>query len=251
MALARLPERVRTPAVLDAALSPSALLLAGVGASAAILAGLGPLAVVGGLVGWAARVALAVPRGRAGDRINPSQVREPWRRFVIEAQQAQTRFDRTVKQTQDGPLKERLGTIGRRIADGVQECWRIARQGDVLQSALQQLNRDEVEADLARVDDQIHSADGARRESLTRTREALVAQRNAYLRIESVWVEARNRLEVLNAQLDEAVARAVELSVRGTGDLDDLNPLTASVEHLVEELESLRLGLEEAGAADN
>ena len=77
--------------------------------SAAILGGL-PLAaaaVAGGLA-CAARVALAVPRRRAGDRIDPNRVSDPWRRFVIDAQQAQARFDRTVRQCQDGPIKERL-----------------------------------------------------------------------------------------------------------------------------------------------
>ncbi|MEY2471842.1 MAG: hypothetical protein QOK28_1171 [Actinomycetota bacterium] len=247
--LEKLPQRVRTPAVVDAALSPSALLLAGAGASAVILAGL-PVAAaaVAAGVGWAARVALAVPRGRAGDRISPSHVSEPWRRFVVDAQQAKARFDRTVGLTHDGPLKERLTTIGGRIGDGVQECWRIAREGDVLQNALRELNIQDVESELSVVTDELRGAPEARRASLTRTREALVAQRQSYQRLRSVWDDARNRLEVLNAQLDEAVARAVELSVH-TGDLDALNPLTESVDMLVDELESLRLGLQEAGGA--
>lgn len=245
--LEKLPERVRTPAVLDAALSPSALLLAGAGASAAILGGL-PLVAAGaaGALAYVARVALAIPRKRAGERINPSQVAEPWRRFVIEALQAQARFDRTVKQTQSGPLHDHLATIGRRIADGVQECWRIARQGDVLQGALKELNQNEVEADLERVTDELREASGSRKQSLERTRAALVSQRSAYERIASVWAEARDRLQVLNAQLDEAVARAVELSVHGA-DTDALQPLGTDVDNLVGELESLRLGLEEAG----
>lgn len=247
--LERLPERVRTPAVVRAVFSPSAFLLAGAGMSAAILGGL-PLAVAGaaGALAYAARVALAVPRGKAGDKINPSQVSEPWRRFVLEAQQAQARFDRTVRQTHEGPLREHLTAIGRRIAEGVQECWRIARQGDVLQRALHELNQDEVEADLERVNDELRGAEGSRQQSLSRTRDALLAQRRSYERIASVWTEARDRLQVLNAQLDEAVARAVELSVHG-GDSDALRPLDADVDTLVHELESLRLGLEEAGDA--
>lgn len=247
--LERLPERVRTPAVVDAALSPSALLLAGAGMSAAILGGL-PIAAaaVAGALGWAARVALAVPRKRAGDRINPNQVSDPWRRFVIDAQQAQARFDRTVRQCQEGPIRERLAMIGRRIADGVNECWRIARQGDVLQEALRSLDRDEIEAGLVNVEAQLDDASDSRRANLSRTRDALLSQRRAYDRLSSVWHDARDRLEVLNAQLDEAVARAVELSVH-TGDINALNPLTDDVDNLVGELESLRLGLEEAGEA--
>ena len=62
--------------------------------------------------------------------------------------------------------------------------------------------------------------------------------------------DAGTRLRVLNAQMDEAVARAVELSVTAA-DGSDLSPLSADVESLVGELESLRLALEEtASAAD-
>jgi hypothetical protein len=247
--LARLPERVRTRRVLEAAMSPSGLLLAGAGASAAILGGLpiAAAAAVGGLA-WLGRVALAVPRKPASERVDPNRVSEPWRRFVVDAQQAKARFDRTVRQCQEGPLRERLATIGARIADGVQECWRIARQGDVLQNALQSLDRDEVENELAGVEDELRDASGTRKDSLARTREALLAQRSAYERLEAVWSDARDRLQVLNAQLDEAVARAVELSVH-TGDVSALNPLTDDVNSLVGELESLRSGLEEASAA--
>ena len=72
-----------------------------------------------------------------------------------------------------------------------------------------------------------------------------MSQRRAYERIASVWTEARDKLQVLNAQLDEAVARAVELSVHGA-DPDAVSPLGDDVDSLVGELESLRLGLEEA-----
>lgn len=218
--------------------------------SAAILGGL-PIAAaaVVGALGYAARVAFAVPRGRPSDRVNPNMVGEPWRRFVLDAQEAHARFDRTVRRCQDGPLKERLGAIGRRIADGVQECWRIARQGDNLHDAIKTIDRAEIESDLAKVDHELADAAASRRESLARTREALLAQQQSHERLVVVWNDARDRLQVLNAQLDEAVARAVELSVH-TGDLNALNPLAGDVENLVDELESLRLGLEEAGGTE-
>jgi hypothetical protein len=53
---------------------------------------------------------------------------------------------------------------------------------------------------------------------------------------------------VLNAQLDEAVARAVELSVHADSETD-IAPLGNDVDSLVSELESLREGLEETGGA--
>jgi len=240
---------MRTPAVVRAAMSPSALLLAGVSASAAILGGL-PIAAAAAAAGagYLTRVAFALPRKPAGDRIDPGRVSEPWRRFVVDAQQARARFDKTVRQCQDGPIKERLGAIGRRIGDGVTECWRIAKQGDVLQRALQSLDRDAVENELADVTAELREATGARHDSLTRTRDALLAQKQSYDRIASVWEDAVLMLADDGLlELDEPVVRY--LPDLKTADLDALNPLTNDVDSLVGELESLRLGLEEAGDA--
>ena len=244
----RLPERVRTPAVARAVTSPSAMLLAGAGMSAAILGGLpiAAAAVVGGLA-WAARVALAVPRRPAGERIDPFRVGDPWRSFVQDALQAQARFDRTVSRMRGGPLQERLRDVGRRLSEGVTESWRIARQGDALQGAYHQLDVRQVQMELAeiRAERRHVGRNDARAKSLERTEEAVEAQLASAERIRQVAQDAADRLRVLNAQLDEAVARAVELSVRGVD--TDVSPLTNDVDNLVSELEALRQGLEETG----
>jgi hypothetical protein len=231
--------------------SPSALLLAGAGMAGAILGGL-PIAVAAGVgaLAWAARVALAVPRQPAGERIDPFRVGEPWRRFVQDAQQAQGRFQATVRRMRPGPLQERLAAVERRLTDGVLECWRIARQGDVLVDAFRQLDVDDVERERAQLEaerDRLHKGD-PRATSMDRAASALEAQLASARRIDSVAREAADRLRVLNAQLDEAVARAIELSVR-TSDERELAPLTDDVEALVGELEALRQGMEEAGGS--
>ena len=245
--LERLPERVRTPAVARAVTSPSALLLAGAGMSAAILAGL-PIAAgaVVGAVAWAARVALAVPR-RTRERIDPFAVGEPWRYFVRDALQARARFDETVRRARPGPLREHLADLGRRLGDGVTECWRIASQGNALESGLRQLDVHAVRAELAQLEYDKQYVQGEARASLERAEQALRSQLASAERIQRVAEDARNRLRVLNAQLDEAVARAVELSVQA-GDTSDLRPLSADVDSLVTEMESLRQALDETRA---
>jgi hypothetical protein len=237
--LERLPARVRTPAVARAMFSPSATLLAGAGMAGAVLAG-APLvaAAVVGAACWLGRVALAVPRTPHEQRVDPGRVNEPWRTFVVDAVDARRRFEMASKRTRPGPLRDRLVDLGRRLDDAVGECWRVARQGDALQSGIGFLDVAGVQRELAELQDQ--SASPGR----DRAVEALKAQLGAARRLERVADDAIDRLRALNAQLDEAVARAVELSV-GVDDNADLSPLTDQVESVVGEMESLRQALEE------
>jgi hypothetical protein len=247
----RLPESVRTPAVARAVVSPSAFLLAGGGTALAILGGL-PLAgaVAIGAACWAGRVAVAAMRrtGPRREHIDPFAVGEPWRRFVQDALAAQRHFADTVRHTAPGPLRDRLADLGGRIDDGTHECWRIACQGASLQRGIQSLDIAQVKKDLDAVDADLDGADRTSKASLERTKQALEAQQASYERLAAVWQDARDKLRTLNAQLDEAVARAVELSLSST-DASALNPLAGDVDSLVNDLEALRQGLEEAGSA--
>ena len=247
--IARLPERVRTRAVAEAVVSPSAILLAGAGTAIGIATGLGPLALLAGAVAWAARVAMAVPRRPAGEKIDPFQVGDPWRRFVQDAQQAERKFQGVVARARSGPIQERLEAIGRRIGDGVSECWRIARQGDALDGALRSLNEQEIHAELLEVQEERRRVRGndQAESSLARTQTAIEAQLASGQRLRAVADDARNRLRLLNAQLDEAVARSLELSLQA-GDVTQLGSLTQDVEGVVAELESLRQALEETSS---
>jgi hypothetical protein len=243
--LERLPDRAKTPRVARAITSPSGILLAGAGASAAILGGLPLVAAAGiGLAAWAARVALAIPRGPRRERIDPSALVEPWRTFVLEAQDAGRRYRQVLATCAAGPLRERLTDIGSRIDTGVLESWRVARQGDALERALAGMDIRAVADELRAVEAEMGRGE-ERRARLEPTAAALRAQLTSASRLGTVASEARDRLRLLDARLDEAVARAVELSL-GTG---DASALQGDVDQLVEEMEALRLALEDAGPA--
>lgn len=244
--IAKLPDRIRTRSVAEAVVSPSAILLAGAGTAIGIATGLGPLALLLGAAGWAARVAFAVPRKPADERVDPFRVNEPWRRFVMDAQQAQRKFDGVVARARSGPIRERLEAIGRRIGDGVEEAWRIAQQGNTLDEALRSLDEREIHAELVEVHEEQRRARGneAAKASLARTRAAIESQLASAQRLRLVAEDAHNRLRLLNAQLDEAVARSLEISLQA-GDVNQLGPLTEDVEGVVGELEALRQALEE------
>jgi hypothetical protein len=219
--------------------SPLGIVLAGAGMALGVATGL-PIAVAAGVgvAAWAGRVAAAVPRaGRAaGDDIDPYRLADPWRSYVLGAQAAQGRFERTVAAVQGGPLRERLGDVVDRFEDAVRECWRIARRGHDIDGVLRNLDVADTARELAQ----------ARRLPSSPTNDATVASLEAQLassqRLQATSHDAQSRLRLLDARMDELVARVAELSV-STG--SDLGGLDSDVDQLVVEMEALRQAIEE------
>lgn len=241
MADLSLRDRFLTRPVARALLDSPAILAAGAGASVAIVAGL-PLLVapLAGAVAWALRVAAAVPRNEPRARIDPFALPDPWRGFVVEALKAQVRYEQVVAGAEAGPIRERLRTIGERIDDGVHEAWRIARRGAQLVEARRGIDADDARRNLSR----LQSGSVPSGSATERTAQALRSQVEAAERLDDTIVAARDQLQLLDARLDESVARAAELSVR-IGDVAELGPVGADVDGLVQEMEALRLALEE------
>jgi hypothetical protein len=240
MARLRFRDRFFSPPVARAMTSPLGILLAGGGAAVGILLGGGiPLAIGLGAAAWAGRVATAIPRGDRPESINPFSLNDPWRGFVQDALSARDQFRSAVRSAPSGPMRDRLTEIGDRVEDGVQECWRVARRGQQLADARRRIDTTQSQAELAEI------TAGGRDASpeLAGTLEAIEAQLASAQRLEQVTVNARDRLRLLNARLDEAVARAVELSVQ-SGDTTGLAGLGQDVDSLVTDMEALRQGLE-------
>ena len=265
----RLPEHLKNRTTAEAITAPSAILLAGVGAAAAILGGLPLLAAAGiGAAAYGVRVAFGLPRKPRAERIELAGLPEPWRHFVREALDAQSRYRRAIATAAEGPLRDRLHEIGVRIEEGVRECYRIARRGAALEGGLSTVDAASAERQLAGLIDSLPrtvqpelqraraagegiaaAAEAAGLEANhVQTMEALEAQVASARRLGVVAQDARDRLSLLNARLDEAVARAVELSLRAE-DVAELGGLGGDVEEVVGEMESLRVALDEAGAA--
>ena len=131
-----------------------------------------------------------------------------------------------------------MGEIGGRIDHGVDEAWRVARQGQALVEARTRIDTDEAQRELAEVEGR------DRGPAAEKTAESLRAQLASAERLDATIEEARARLRLTNARLDEAVARAAELSV-AADDVGELQGLGDDVDALVTDLEALRLGLEE------
>jgi hypothetical protein len=186
-------------------------------------------------------VAASVPRDATdAQHIDPFALQDPWRSFVRAAQQSRRRFDEAVRSAKPGPMRERLTEIGGRLDDAVSECWRVARQGQALADARSKLDTRDAQRELASLDPNSPSNSG--------TAEALQAQIASAQRLEVTTNDVRDRLRLLDARMDEAVARAVELSVEGAD--ADVQGLGSDVDGLVGDMEALRQGLEETEEAE-
>jgi hypothetical protein len=239
-------DRFFTPRVARAITSPLGILLAGAGASVGILVG-APLAVAAGIgaAAWAGRVAVAVPRAPAGEQIDPAALNDPWRQFVAGAQKSQRRYKGAVRSARPGPLRDRLTEIGARVDDAVQESWRIAKQGQVIAEAAGEVDVSEAQRELDDIEKRLGGATPDPNSTIGGTVTALRAQLASAARMNATVTDARDRLRLLDARLDEAVARAIELSVQG-GDVSDAGGLGDDIEGVVGDMEALRQGLEEA-----
>jgi hypothetical protein len=232
-----------------AGMGPTAILLAGAGAALGILVGGGLIgAVTLAVLFWVIAVAIPVGRrhrARVGPgSVDPFSLREPWRHAVQEALAAQNRFRQATAGVAAGPLQDRLTAIGAQLERGVAEAGRVARRGQTLEDVRRQIDSASILAELQRVEAiaEVSPTEGSNR---TRTAEALRAQLATAERIDGVLNETRDRLGLLDARLDEAVARSLELSVR-TEDPDQLGGVTTTVDEVLEEMEALRLALDEA-----
>lgn len=171
-----------------------------------------------------------------GTARDPYTLSEPWRRFVMSAQSAQRRY-RGALNAPPGPLHDRLAEIGARIDGGVDEVWRIAVRGAALDDAIGAIGAGAV---------------GRRRDELpndTRqpaTDAALAAQEDSAARLAETARTAKAQLRLLDARLDEAVARGLELAL-AAGDTIMASGLDSDVATLVDEMEALRLALDEVG----
>jgi hypothetical protein len=250
------PLPAAAPAAARAAVSPSALVLAGAGTAVGLVVGLPALAAVAiGASFWGVRVgvgaALAAGRRRRASKpemIDPYAVAEPWRSFVREALTAQARFDQAVSRSHPGPLRDRLAEVSVRVHDGVRECWRVAHLGAALDTTLSALDPGATSREMRRLQEaRIPGLAAEASRARDETEAAMAARLKAARRIEAAGQRATDRLRVLTAELNAAVACAVELSLDAEG-IVAARQLASDVDTVVGEIESLRLALEETSA---
>jgi hypothetical protein len=263
--LPQLPEPVRHPSVVRAAVSPSAIVLFAAGVGIGLAAGSVTLAVVLGVVAWLGRIAFAVFRSRRKRRrlpvvtIDPFAVPEPWRQYVRQALGARQRFDQTLSQWPAGPLHDRLMLLQPRIGQATEEVWAVAQRGAALTGTVRgvptgaaQPSIVQLSAELRRVQaeqQQVTASD--RQAALARSEEAIAALLRAARRSEEAQAEVLDHLRLLTARLDEAVTQVAQLGLDPGGSEGALDQVAGSVDALGEEISALHQGLQAAEAASS
>ncbi len=241
--MASFRDRFLTPKVARATTSPSAIVAAGAGAAAGILIGLGPLgAVLGAMGAWAVRVLAAVPGDPNRPTVAPRQLAEPWRSLLEGVLQARRRFDDALGSVRPGPLRDRLAELGGRLDVAVAEAGRVATAGNVLQQGRQRIDARAIQAELDAA--RTYGDVGGNAQVVQALESQLAAASRLDATIQSTW----DRMRLLDARIDEAVTRTVELSVTQS-DSSELGGLDTEVDSIVGEMESLRQALEETSAA--
>jgi hypothetical protein len=239
-------DRFLTPRVARAITSPSAILATGAGAAAGILVGLGPVGAVAlAAAAFAGRVLVAVPAAPRTDSVDPRRLEEPWRSQLVDVRDARRRYDDAVRSVREGPLRDRLQGVGSRLDDAVVEAGRIAEAGNALAVARRRIDTASASVELTQLAARPPS------ERSGRTAAAVQAQLDAASRLDLALADTYDRLRLLDARIDETVARTVELSVTqlGAGDEAALGGLGDEVDAIVGEMEALRQAVEETRGA--
>lgn len=234
-------DRFLTRPVARAITSPTAILATGAGAGLGAVA-LGPLgAVLGGIIGFVIRVAAAIPKAAEGGRIDPLALSEPWNRLVSDALAARAQFRDATRRTRAGPVADRLASIGNSISDSVNECWEVAQGGHALSQARKRID----DFSVRRQFDEVQSIRSRGTDAtLDATITSLQAQLDTAARMDATIADTQNRLRLLNARLDEAVTRSIELSVAQT-DSGELSTIDTAVGDILTEMEALRAAVSE------
>lgn len=255
-----LPEPIRHPSVVKAAVSPTAVVLTAAGVGIGLLAQSIVVAIVLGVLGWTGAMAAAVIRQAHRQRaalpkpaaLDPYAVPEPWRQLVRQASDAQTRFDNTVGGWPAGPIRDRLVSVQPRLWDDVGEVGTLASRGAALSgwtAGVQAVGRPsaaQLAEELRRTEDerrQLGPGNQERAAALDRTEAAIAAQIRAVHDAGEAEAVILDRLRTIVARLDQTVTSLLLLGAEG-GERQ-AESLGVSLDDIRAEITSLSEGLAE------
>ncbi len=169
-------------------------------------------------------------------QIDPAALPPRWGRAVADALEARRRWQEILAGLRPGPVQARLGELGDRVDEGVLAVWDTAVRAAEASGIAGSLDVERVTDDYKRAK-RDPSADPALVEALS-TRFASVQ------RVLNALEDTDRRLQLLDARLGAAVARAAEVALTAGEGRDELG---AELDEVVGELGALRASLEALG----
>lgn len=266
--MSNLPEPVERrlpaphPALLRAAVSPTAWIATAAGAGIGVLDHSIPVAIILAAVGWAGRMSAALIGQRRRNRaaaphpadLDPWSVPDPWRDLVKQAKTTQDRFDEVVRQWPPGPMRDRMlslrpafykefAAVGTIASHGAALTgWTAGGPTTVTGPSVQSLSTQLEQARAERM--AIGDRSPSRVADLARREQAIAAQLRAVRAAHRMSESVEDRLRLIVARLDEAVTHLLTLSIEA-GDGGGLDRVSEALTALDDELEALSAGVAE------
>lgn len=157
----------------------------------------------------------------------PDSCRPP----VERALRARRQFTELVATLRDGPLQDRLRALGASLDAGVLAVWRVATQIATVDRVTASLDPERITAELKQARRNDAPAD------VVATLQARFASTQRVLNGRD---ELHVRLEILEAQLDTAIARSAELALTsGAAGLGEVDALEQDLAAVVVQLDAL------------
>jgi hypothetical protein len=171
------------------------------------------------------------------DAVDPAAIPPAYRPPVADALRTRTQFSELVSGLSDGPLRDRLAELSAKVDAGVVAIWRTASNAVAIDRVASTLDPERVTAELKQ----------ARRSGADQAVvDALQARFASTQRLLNARDELRDRLPVLEARLDTAVAHAAELTLTSPNVASDgIAGLASDLDQLVTELDALRIATSE------
>jgi hypothetical protein len=162
--------------------------------------------------------------------VDPNAVPRRFAGGVAEAVGARLRFQHVLEGLRPGPLRDRLGELSPKVDAGVLAVWETVQRAAEVERIAASLDADGVLADYKR----------ARRDASTppELMSALEERFESVQRLLNVVDDVDQQLQLLDARLGAAVARAAELAVVAGG--DPAGSLDDELDAVVSELGLLR-----------
>lgn len=250
---------MRGPAMAKALTTPSTILATGAVCAGAIAAGL-PIAIVGGLAALAYGIvsALTVARPREIAKIVfPDLDIDLGRLDGTGSTQMQTAltareaYRTALRDCPVGPFRERFTDMNDRVTDVVEGVYKLVVRAQSLRAYLSRNPARRKEEQLARAQSNLRAARAeSQRAEMQHYIDALEEQLAARARIQQAHDLAMAKIETTTARVDQLGAQLTEVVLLGEDRAAAAFPDAAQgVTRLVEELDSVRLALDEVGAS--